>query len=156
MKVLTDNILLVRIYPHHLKRYEKVVIPNGCTYYPFSRKNKLNTFIFNVFAEVGLFPVVFNLAARARITTNATCGEREPETYCRLVEHVRRRPGDKIQCGTCDAHSQDARDQHPVSQAIDGSNRWWQSPSIAEGLHYHWVTVTLDLLQVSTSSKHTW
>jgi laminin alpha 1/2 len=36
----------------------------------------------------GLFPVVFNLATRARISTNATCGEQQPEVFCKLVEHV--------------------------------------------------------------------
>ena len=46
--------------------------------------------------EKGLFPSVFNLAADADITTNATCGQKEPEIYCKLVEHVYVRPH---QCG---------------------------------------------------------
>ena len=94
---------------------------------------------------MGLFPVVFNLATRAKITTNATCGENGPETYCRLVEHVLRRPTHSIQCGTCDEYG---NEHHPVENAIDGSNRWWQSPSIANGIRYNWVTLTLDLGQV--------
>lgn len=44
----------------------------------------------------GLFPSVFNLAADAEVTTNATCGQLEPEIYCRLVEHVYVR---EPQCG---------------------------------------------------------
>ncbi|POI30878.1 hypothetical protein CIB84_005371, partial [Bambusicola thoracicus] len=38
--------------------------------------------------------------------------------------------------------------QHPISSAIDGTNNWWQSPSIQNGRQYHWVTITLDLRQV--------
>lgn len=40
-------------------------------------------------------------------------------------------------------------EQHPISNAIDGTNHWWQSPSIQNGREYHWVTITLDLRQVS-------
>ncbi|OXB66455.1 hypothetical protein ASZ78_007505 [Callipepla squamata] len=40
------------------------------------------------------------------------------------------------------------REQHPISSAIDGTNNWWQSPSIQNGRQYHWVTITLDLRQV--------
>lgn len=40
-------------------------------------------------------------------------------------------------------------EQHPISSAIDGTNNWWQSPSIQNGRQYHWVTITLDLRQVS-------
>lgn len=47
----------------------------------------------------GLFPSVFNLAADADVTSNATCGQSAsdgPEIYCRLVEHVYVR---EPQCG---------------------------------------------------------
>ena len=96
----------------------------------------------------GRFPHVFNLATNADITTNATCGQRGAEQFCKLVEHVKRRPGDRIQCGVCDQSS--ANDQHPVDYAIDGSNRWWQSPTIANGRQFNWVTITLDLKQVGS------
>ena len=95
----------------------------------------------------GRFPHVFNLATNAEITTNATCGERGAEPFCKLVEHVKRRPADRIQCGVCD-DSSDA-DRHPIEFAIDGSNRWWQSPTIANGRQFNSVTITLDLKQVS-------
>lgn len=39
---------------------------------------------------------------------------------------------------------------HPIEYAIDGTNRWWQSPSIKNGMEYHYVTITLDLKQVHT------
>uniref|UniRef100_A0A674CHK0 Laminin, alpha 1 n=1 Tax=Salmo trutta TaxID=8032 RepID=A0A674CHK0_SALTR len=91
----------------------------------------------------GLFPAILNLASNAEITTNATCGEPEPEMYCKLVEHV---PGRRIrnsQCRTCNAQK-----QHPITNAIDGTNGWWQSPSIKNGRQFHLVTITLDLRQI--------
>ena len=103
-------------------------------------------------ADEGLFPLVFNLATRATITTNATCGERGPETFCRLVEHVRRKPKQDIQCGICDIRSPYRGERHPINNAIDGSNKWWQSPTLNNGAEYNWVTITLDLGQVSCSS----
>lgn len=39
-------------------------------------------------------------------------------------------------------------EHHPIEYAIDGTNRWWQSPSIMNGMEYHYVTITLDLKQV--------
>uniref|UniRef100_A0A8C3AV95 Laminin subunit alpha 2 n=1 Tax=Cyclopterus lumpus TaxID=8103 RepID=A0A8C3AV95_CYCLU len=39
-------------------------------------------------------------------------------------------------------------EQHPIEYATDGTNRWWQSPSIKNGMMYHYVTITLDLKQV--------
>jgi Laminin N-terminal (Domain VI) len=34
----------------------------------------------------GLWPAVFNVAANAKITTNATCGQQKPEDYCKMVD----------------------------------------------------------------------
>ena len=36
----------------------------------------------------GLYPSVVNLASRAVITANATCGQNGAVKYCKLVEHV--------------------------------------------------------------------
>ncbi|XP_067126672.1 LOW QUALITY PROTEIN: laminin subunit alpha lam-3-like [Centruroides vittatus] len=94
-------------------------------------------------SEKGLFPSVFNLATSAKITTNATCGETGPENYCKLVEHVFMR---EPQCGICDASNPSK--QHPITNAIDGTNRWWQSPTLQNGKQFEWVTITLDLKQV--------
>lgn len=44
-------------------------------------------------------------------------------------------------------------EQHPISNAMDGTNNWWQSPSIQNGREYHWVTITLDLRQVTASRR---
>uniref|UniRef100_A0A663M6X7 Laminin subunit alpha-1 n=1 Tax=Athene cunicularia TaxID=194338 RepID=A0A663M6X7_ATHCN len=96
----------------------------------------------------GLFPAILNLASNAHISTNATCGEKGPEMFCKLVEHVPGRPLRNAQCRVCDHHSANPKEQHPISSAIDGTNNWWQSPSIQNGRQYHWVTITLDLRQV--------
>ncbi|XP_066470578.1 laminin subunit alpha-2 isoform X3 [Tiliqua scincoides] len=96
----------------------------------------------------GLFPAVLNLASNALITTNATCGEKGPEMFCKLVEHVPGQPMRNPQCRICDLHSRIPNQQHPITNAIDGKNTWWQSPSIQNGMEYHHVTITLDLRQV--------
>ncbi|XP_044514002.1 laminin subunit alpha-1 [Gracilinanus agilis] len=96
----------------------------------------------------GLFPSILNLAANAVINSNATCGDDGPEMFCKLVEHV---PGQLIrnaQCRICDKNSLNPKERHPISNAIDGTNNWWQSPSIQNGREFHRVTVTLDLRQV--------
>uniref|UniRef100_A0A8B9QCV0 Laminin subunit alpha 2 n=1 Tax=Apteryx owenii TaxID=8824 RepID=A0A8B9QCV0_APTOW len=95
-----------------------------------------------------LFPAVLNLAANALITTNATCGEKGQEMYCKLVEHVPGQPARNPQCRICDQRSRVPHQQHPITNAIDGKNTWWQSPSIQNGIEYHYVTITLDLKQI--------
>ncbi|KAM6083233.1 laminin subunit alpha-2 isoform 2-T2 [Chlamydotis macqueenii] len=96
----------------------------------------------------GLFPAVLNLATNALITTNATCGEKGREMYCKLVEHVPGQPARNPQCRICDQRSRVPHQRHPITNAIDGKNTWWQSPSIQNGIEYHYVTVTLDLQQI--------
>ncbi|XP_076014482.1 laminin subunit alpha-1 [Genypterus blacodes] len=98
--------------------------------------------------ERGLFPAIFNLASNAIITSNATCGDPEPEVYCKLVEHVPGRPFKNPHCLRCDANSVLSKERHPITNAIDGTNHWWQSPSIKNGRKFHWVTITLDLKQI--------
>ncbi|XP_042733401.1 laminin subunit alpha-2 isoform X5 [Lagopus leucura] len=96
----------------------------------------------------GLFPAVLNLATNALITTNATCGEKGREMYCKLVEHVPGQPARNPQCRICDQRSRLPHQRHPITNAIDGKNTWWQSPSIQNGIEYHYVTITLDLQQI--------
>lgn len=70
------------------------------------------------------------------------------------MEHVKIFPGENRQCDLCDARSQDRRQWHPIQNAIDGSNRWWQSPTLTNGYKYNYVTITLDLRQVRTISRY--
>uniref|UniRef100_A0A3B4ARG9 Laminin subunit alpha-1 n=1 Tax=Periophthalmus magnuspinnatus TaxID=409849 RepID=A0A3B4ARG9_9GOBI len=100
------------------------------------------------FQEKSLFPAILNLASNAEISANATCGDPQPEVYCKLVEHV---PGRRIKnphCPRCDSRSASHKERHPITNAIDGTNQWWQSPSIKNGRQFHWVTITLDLKQI--------
>ncbi|XP_062857847.1 laminin subunit alpha-2 [Trichomycterus rosablanca] len=96
----------------------------------------------------GLFPAVLNLASMAEITANATCGEKKHELYCKLVEHVPGQPVRNPQCRVCNLKSERSYERHPIEYAIDGTNRWWQSPSIKNGMDYHYITITLNLQQV--------
>ncbi|XP_076612601.1 laminin subunit alpha-2 [Chaetodon auriga] len=84
----------------------------------------------------------------ADITANATCGSSGPEMFCKLVEHVPGQPVRNPQCRICNQRSPKPFEHHPIEYAIDGTNRWWQSPSIKNGMEYHYVTLTLDLKQV--------
>jgi laminin alpha 1/2 len=93
--------------------------------------------------------MVFNLASHSDIASNATCGQRRVETFCKLVEHVEQESPRYVQCGVCDAHSDYEDERHPITNAIDGTHDSWQSPTLANGWEYNWVTVTLDLKQVS-------
>ncbi|XP_061563031.1 laminin subunit alpha-2 isoform X2 [Cololabis saira] len=96
----------------------------------------------------GLFPAVLNLATMADISANATCGSNGPEMFCKLVEHVPGQPVRNPQCRICNERSTNSFERHPIEYAIDGTNRWWQSPSIMNGMDNHYVTITLDLKQV--------
>uniref|UniRef100_A0A8C8SHJ6 Laminin subunit alpha 3 n=1 Tax=Pelusios castaneus TaxID=367368 RepID=A0A8C8SHJ6_9SAUR len=49
-------------------------------------------------------------------------------------------------CDYCNAA--DPSKAHPITNAIDGTERWWQSPPLSLGLKYNEVNVTLDLGQL--------
>ncbi|XP_030366805.1 laminin subunit alpha-3 isoform X3 [Strigops habroptila] len=101
-----------------------------------------------------LHPPYFNLAAAASIWATATCGEAagggRTELYCKLVGGPAAAPlGQAIQGQFCDyCNAADPSKAHPVTNAIDGTERWWQSPPLSMGLKYNEVNVTLDLGQL--------
>ncbi|XP_052643533.1 laminin subunit alpha-3 isoform X2 [Harpia harpyja] len=105
---------------------------------------------------LSLHPPYFNLAAAASIWATATCGEAaaggggRPELYCKLVGGPAAAPlGRAIQGQFCDyCNAADPSKAHPVTNAIDGTERWWQSPPLSMGLKYNEVNVTLDLGQL--------
>ncbi|KAM9386689.1 laminin subunit alpha-3 [Phaethornis superciliosus] len=106
---------------------------------------------------LSLHPPYFNLAAAASIWATATCGEGaavggegRPELYCKLVGGPAAAPlGRAIQGQSCDyCNAADPRKAHPITNAIDGTERWWQSPPLSMGLKYNEVNVTLDLGQL--------
>ncbi|KAE8598578.1 hypothetical protein XENTR_v10016864 [Xenopus tropicalis] len=110
-----------------------------------------------------LHPASFNLAQGAKIRATATCGEEESgpspgggvgtvprmDLYCKLVGGPAATPGHTIQGQFCDfCNSADPGKAHPISNAIDGTERWWQSPPLSLGLEYNKVNVTIDLGQL--------
>uniref|UniRef100_A0A3Q3G0W9 Laminin, alpha 3 n=1 Tax=Labrus bergylta TaxID=56723 RepID=A0A3Q3G0W9_9LABR len=102
-----------------------------------------------------LSPPYFNLAQGASISATATCGQDEAgapryDLYCKLVGG----PTDgvltqNIQGQFCDyCNAVDPSKAHPVTNAIDGTEQWWQSPPLSRGMVYNEVDVTLDLGQL--------
>lgn len=49
-------------------------------------------------------------------------------------------------CDICT--SEETNRAHPINNAIDGTERWWQSPPLSRNTKYNEVNVTLDLGQV--------
>ncbi|XP_078049382.1 wing blister isoform X1 [Augochlora pura] len=89
----------------------------------------------------GLFPSTFNVAAKAGVSVNATCGEDGPETFCK--------PSESSRCAVCDARSPDPGKRHNISNILDSNPaKWWQSPTLANGDQYEYITIVLDLKQV--------
>lgn len=102
-----------------------------------------------------LHPPYFNLAEGTKITATATCGEDESgrvvhDLYCKLVGGpVSGDPSQTIQGQYCDICNQGESDRaHPITNAIDGTERWWQSPPLSRNTEYNEVNVTLDLGQL--------
>uniref|UniRef100_A0A8C4Z2D7 Laminin subunit alpha-5 n=1 Tax=Gadus morhua TaxID=8049 RepID=A0A8C4Z2D7_GADMO len=101
-----------------------------------------------------LHPPYFNLAEGTRITASATCGEdgarSVTDLYCKLVGGpVSGDPSQTIQGQYCDVCSQNNGDRaHPITNAIDGTERWWQSPPLSRSTEFNQVNVTLDLGQL--------
>ncbi|XP_030589628.1 laminin subunit alpha-5 isoform X2 [Archocentrus centrarchus] len=102
-----------------------------------------------------LHPPYFNLAEGTKIIATATCGEDETgrsvqDLYCKLVGGpVSGDPSQTIQGQYCDICSQGDSDRaHPITNAIDGTERWWQSPPLSRSTEYNEVNVTLDLGQL--------
>ncbi|XP_037833033.1 laminin subunit alpha-5 isoform X1 [Kryptolebias marmoratus] len=102
-----------------------------------------------------LHPPYFNLAEGTKITATATCGEDESgrslqDLYCKLVGGpVSGDPSQTIQGQYCDICSKEDGDRaHPITNAIDGTERWWQSPPLSRSTEYNELNVTLDLGQL--------
>uniref|UniRef100_A0A3Q3R682 Laminin subunit alpha 3 n=1 Tax=Monopterus albus TaxID=43700 RepID=A0A3Q3R682_MONAL len=110
---------------------------------------------FNRLTGFSLSPPYFNLAQWSSISATATCGQDEAgsprnDLYCKLVGGpTTGPPTQNIQGQFCDyCNSIDPNKAHPVTNAIDGTERWWQSPPLSRGMGYNEVNVTLDLGQL--------
>ncbi|XP_060769555.1 laminin subunit alpha-3-like isoform X2 [Neoarius graeffei] len=102
-----------------------------------------------------LTPPYFNLAEGSRISATATCGEEDSgnprrDLYCKLVGGPTLGfTSQNIQGQYCDhCNANNPEKAHPVNNAIDGTERWWQSPPLSRGLRYNEINVTLDLGQL--------
>ncbi|KAM4604969.1 laminin subunit alpha-3-like isoform 2-T2 [Polymixia lowei] len=110
---------------------------------------------FNDVTGFSLSPPYFNLAEGSRISATATCGQDETgrprsDLYCKLVGGPTAGVvTQNIQGQFCDhCNSNDPNKAHPVTNAVDGTERWWQSPPLSRGPSYNQVNVTLDLGQL--------
>jgi len=98
-----------------------------------------------------LNPPYFNIATGKKIDATATCGTEGPERFCKLTGGTNFEYGSQelyqgMGCDICD--SEDPYKAHPVKNAIDGTERWWQSPPLSRGDQYNKVNITIDLGQV--------
>uniref|UniRef100_A0A3Q3XLE7 Laminin subunit alpha 3 n=1 Tax=Mola mola TaxID=94237 RepID=A0A3Q3XLE7_MOLML len=110
---------------------------------------------FNDLTGFSLNPPYFNIAEGSSISATATCGQDEAgspryDLYCKLVGGPTTGvPTQNIQGQFCDyCASNEPNKAHPVTNAIDGTERWWQSPPLSRGLAHNEVNVTLDLGQL--------
>lgn len=104
-----------------------------------------------------LTPPYFNLASGKKIQTTATCGVNvsTPEQFCRLTgvagevkeSDLRITINSGQLCEECDPSEEEL--SHPAEFAIDGTERWWQSPPLSRGMEYNAVNLSIDLEQVS-------
>ncbi|KAJ6646434.1 Laminin subunit alpha-1 [Pseudolycoriella hygida] len=94
----------------------------------------------------GSWPPVQNVALKSSITVNATCGQNGPEEHCDMID-VDTHRSRASQCEICDGNSTDFDKRHHIEYAIDGTNRYWQSPSLQYGNEFEYVTITVDLKQ---------
>ncbi|KAM4557143.1 laminin subunit alpha-3-like [Fundulus diaphanus] len=110
---------------------------------------------FNDLTGFSLNPPYFNLAEGSSISATATCGQDEAgaprvDLFCKLVGGpTLGLPTQNIQGQYCDhCNALDPNKAYPVTNAIDGTERWWQSTPLSRGLVYNEVNVTLDLGQL--------
>lgn len=102
-------------------------------------------------STTAMYPPIFNVALKAKIRANATCGEDGRDEYCKtadMSQHHQQR-SHRSQCSFCDQNSADADKRHLIGYALENNERWWQSPSLYNGKEFEYVTVDLDLGQVS-------
>jgi laminin alpha 3/5 len=98
------------------------------------------------------------LAEGRSINASATCGEdyfgkdgEHRELYCKLVganwyDNVNKHIFQGQACDYCDPN--DPALSHKADFAIDGTERWWQSPPLSRGVRFNEVNLTIDLGQV--------
>lgn len=122
---------------------------------------------FLVFADEVLTPPYFNLAQEQEIIATSTCGVgvSGSELYCQLTgatgDYANTRFSSSSEgrivegqnCDVCRPPSPEgsipSNKEHPAKFAIDGTERWWQSPPLSRDMEYNEVNVTINLGQVN-------
>ena len=97
------------------------------------------------------------MATGKKIQATATCGVNvtTPEQFCRLTgvagevkeSDLRITINSGQLCEECDPSEEEL--SHPAEFAIDGTERWWQSPPLSRGMEYNAVNLSIDLEQVT-------
>ncbi|XP_076800337.1 laminin subunit alpha-5-like isoform X2 [Clavelina lepadiformis] len=97
-----------------------------------------------------LSPPYFNIATGKRIDTTATCGQEGPDLFCKLTGGTNFEYSTSLHEGqVCDVCASNIPEKsHPVKNAIDGTEKWWQSPPLSRGNEYNKVNLTIHLGQV--------
>ncbi|XP_053393780.1 laminin subunit alpha-like isoform X2 [Mercenaria mercenaria] len=100
-----------------------------------------------------LTPPTFNLAKGRHISASATCGYgvATKELYCRLTGSSGDDDADTeimIQGQLCDyCDPTDPSKNHSADNAIDGTNKFWQSPPLSRGEEFNEVDLDIELEQ---------
>ena len=103
-----------------------------------------------------LTPEYFNIARGKKITATATCGydlphDQETELFCKLATVPGKFGIQGLECDHCDrkvtSGVKETKD-HRIAYAIDGTERWWQSPPLSRGQQYNKINITIDLGRV--------
>lgn len=89
-----------------------------------------------------------NIAQGKKIEATSTCGEdvSEQELFCKLATVAGKFEILGLSCDHCDPSV--SSKNHSIMHAIDGTEKWWQSPPLSRGLQYQRVNITIDLGQV--------
>nr|ABY40628.1 alpha 3,4,5-laminin [Ciona savignyi] len=97
-----------------------------------------------------LSPPYFNIASGKKIEATATCGDEQDELFCKLTGGTNFEFSNSVHqgqvCDICDSTIPEKA--HPVKNAIDGTEKWWQSPPLSRGSEYNKVNLTIHLGQV--------
>uniref|UniRef100_H2ZQD0 Laminin subunit alpha n=1 Tax=Ciona savignyi TaxID=51511 RepID=H2ZQD0_CIOSA len=96
-----------------------------------------------------LSPPYFNIAS-GKLLATATCGDEQDELFCKLTGGTNFEFSNSVHqgqvCDICDSTIPEKA--HPVKNAIDGTEKWWQSPPLSRGSEYNKVNLTIHLGQV--------
>nr|CAB3263372.1 laminin subunit alpha-5 [Phallusia mammillata] len=110
---------------------------------------QLNTDL--IVTEEGILsPPYFNIASGKHIEATATCGTGGPELFCKLTGGTNFEFSNSVHQGqVCDVcNSNTPGKSHPANNAIDGTEKWWQSPPLSRGNEFNKVNMTIHLGQV--------